>query len=228
MELVFTVNRGGYGNYNYTMKIENNICTWSCDRWEVQQGMHFNNPPYNVPSYISKSIKELLEMSAIATQHFTMWIFANKLKNVLTVTLKDELDDIILHYVKELKETEIKLKESEQKLQLLQITHNDLIIKHNIQNNYINNKKKIIKKCKLEIIKLNDDISKKITELLNKNRQLKNDNLEITIENNKLKKQLEETENRLQKLNDKLKESDNTQKKDKNSRWSMLSSFFYK
>jgi protein-arginine kinase activator protein McsA len=48
-----------------------------------------------------------------------MWNFANNLKNVLTVTLKDELDDIILHYVKELKETENKLKETENKLKEL-------------------------------------------------------------------------------------------------------------
>jgi len=116
MELVFTENRGGHGNYNYTMKIENDICTWSCDRSEVQQWMHFNNPPYNVPSYIPKSIKELIEISANTSQRFTMWNFANNLKNVLTVTLKDELDDIILHYVKELKETENKLKETENKL----------------------------------------------------------------------------------------------------------------
>jgi hypothetical protein len=119
MELVFTENRGGHGNYNYTMKIENDICTWSCDRSEVQQWMHFNNPPYNVPSYIPKSIKELIEISANTSQRFTMWNFANNLKNVLTVTLKDELDDIILHYVKELKETENKLKETENKLKEL-------------------------------------------------------------------------------------------------------------
>ncbi len=36
-ELVFTENRGGHGIYYYTMKIENHICTWSCDRSEVQR-----------------------------------------------------------------------------------------------------------------------------------------------------------------------------------------------
>ena len=222
--MIFNENRGGHGIYYYTMKIENDMCTWSCDRSEVQQWMHVNNPPYNVPSYIPKSIKELIEISANTSQRFTMWKFANNLKNVLTVTLKDELDDIILHHVKELKETkdklketEDKLKETEDKLKLLQITHNDLIINNNnLKNNYINDKKEIIKKCKLEISRLNDDV--------NKNSSIQSNNLEITIENKKVSRQLEDitdlyelyeflltkqSENKLKELNDKLNESEN-------------------
>ena len=217
MEMIFNENRGGHGIYGYTMKIENDMCTWSCDRSEVQQWMHVNNPPYKVPSYIPKSIKELIEMSANTSQRFTMWEFANNLKNVLTVTLKDELDDIILHHVKELKETEDKLKETEDKFKLLQITHNDLIINNNnLKNNYINDKKEIIKKCKLEISRLNDDV--------NKNSSIQSNNLEITIENKKVSRQLEDitdlyelyeflltkqSENKLKELNDKLNESEN-------------------
>ena len=217
MEMIFNENRGGHGIYGYTMKIENDMCTWSCDRSEVQQWMHINNPPYNVPSYIPKSIKELIEMSANTSQRFTMWEFANNLKNVLTVTLKDELDDIILHHVKELKETKDKLKETEDKFKLLQITHNALIINNNnLKNNYINDKKEIIKKCKLEISRLNDDV--------NKNSSIQSNNLEITIENKKVSRQLEDitdlyelyeflltkqSENKLKELNDKLNESEN-------------------
>ena len=224
MEMIFNENRGGHGIYGYTMKIENDMCTWSCDRSEVQQWMHINNPPYNVPSYIPKSIKELIEMSANTSQRFTMWEFANNLKNVLTVTLKDELDDIILHHVKELKETKDKLKDSDKKLKetedkfkLLQTTHNDLIINNNnLKNNYINDKKEIIKKCKLEISRLNDDV--------NKNSSIQSNNLEITIENKKVSRQLEDitdlyelyeflltkqSENKLKELNDKLNESEN-------------------
>ena len=215
--MIFNENRGGHGIYGYTMKIENDMCTWSCDRSEVQQWMHINNPPYNVPSYIPKSIKELIEMSANTSQRFTMWEFANNLKNVLTVTLKDELDDIILHHVKELKETKDKLKETEDKFKLLQITHNALIINNNnLKNNYINDKKEIIKKCKLEISRLNDDV--------NKNSSIQSNNLEITIENKKVSRQLEDitdlyelyeflltkqSENKLKELNDKLNESEN-------------------
>ena len=215
--MIFNENRGGHGIYYYTMKIENDMCTWSCDRSEVQQWMHVNNPPYNVPSYIPKSIKELIEMSANTSQRFTMWEFANNLKNVLTVTLKDELDDIILHHVKELKETKDKLKETEDKFKLLQITHNALIINNNnLKNNYINDKKEIIKKCKLEISRLNDDV--------NKNSSIQSNNLEITIENKKVSRQLEDitdlyelyeflltkqSENKLKELNDKLNESEN-------------------
>jgi hypothetical protein len=224
MEMIFNETRGGHGIYGYTMKIENDMCTWSCDRSEVQQWMHVNNPPYKVPSYIPKSIKELIEMSANTSQRFTMWEFANNLKNVLTVTLKDELDDIILHHVKELKETKEKLKETEDKLKetedkfkLLQITHNDLIINNNnLKNNYINDKKEIIKKCKSEITRLNDDV--------NKNSSIQSNNLEITIENKKVSRQLEDitdlyelyeflltkqSENKLKELNDKLNESEN-------------------
>jgi len=243
MELLFTENRVGHGNYYYTMKIENNICTWSCDRWEVQQYMHNNNPPYNIPSYISKSIKELLEMTAIVSQGFTMWSFANKIKEILTVTLKDELDDIILHHVKELKETENKLKDSDNKLKdsdnklketenkltetvdkflLLQNTHNDLIINNNnIKNNYINDIKITINKFKSETAILNDDFNKKITELLNKNNRIQSNNLEITIKNKKLSRQLEDITELYELLltkqsNDKLEETENKLTKTEN------------
>jgi chromosome segregation ATPase len=111
-----------------------------------------------------------------------MWKFANKLKNVLTVTLKDELDDIILHYVKELKETEIKLKESEQKLQLLQITHND-----DISNKITEllNKNRQLKNDNLEITIENNKLKKQLEETENRLQKL-NDKLKES--DNKQKK----------------------------------------
>ena len=153
MEVQFMQKYNTQVKYYYTMKIENNICTWSCNRWdwEVHQYKHYNNPSYNVPKYIPKSIKQLIELVAFASNGFTICGFDNKIKDVLTVTLKNELDDIILHHVKELKETEIKLKESDNKLkktknklkklvdkfELLQNTYNDLIINNNNdKNNY--------------------------------------------------------------------------------------------
>jgi len=117
---------GGGGNYYYTMKIENNICTWS------SQGiMCASLPPYNVPSYIPKSVKELIMLIGISANGATNYIgnTSTEIKKILTVTLKDELDDIILHHVKEKKEIINKFKSETARL--------------------INDEKEIIKKCKL-------------------------------------------------------------------------------
>ena len=111
MEVGFTEYRlgGGGGHYGYTMKIKNNICTWSSPRLDgVFHGtMCANYPPYNVPSYIPKSVKELIMLIGKSANGATEYVYntAYEIKKILTVTLKDELDDIILHHVKELKET---------------------------------------------------------------------------------------------------------------------------
>jgi chromosome segregation ATPase len=214
----------GGGNYGYTMKIENNMCTWSSPDLERKfPGSMASYAPYNVPSYIPKSVKELIMLIGKSACGATQYVnyTANEIKKILTVTLKDELDDIILHHVKELKETENKLKDSDNKLKetvnklkdsdnklketvdkflLLQNTHNDLIINNNnLKNNYINDKKEIINKFKSETARLINDekeIIKKCkletTELLNKNSRIQSNNLEITIENKKLSRQLED------------------------------------
>jgi len=118
MEVSFREERCPRGIYMYNMKIENNICTWSSSRMdeEFPNIMYVNFPPYNVPSYIPNSIKELIMLIGKSTNHFYANSSANEMKRILTVTLKDDLDDIILHNVKELKETKNKLKETENKL----------------------------------------------------------------------------------------------------------------
>ena len=65
---------------------------------------------YDVPSYIPKSVKDLIMLVSKTTYYnpySSIYEIATEIKKILTVTLKHELDDFILHHTKE---TDDKLK----------------------------------------------------------------------------------------------------------------------
>lgn len=152
-----------YGTVNCIMTIENNICKWTTDH-DRYTFPEFICIQYDVPSYIPKSVKDLIMLVSKTTYYnpySSIYEIATEIKKILTVTLKHELDDFILHHTKEtddkLKETENKLKETEYKLKELEIINNKLI----------NDKKELLNKFELEINKLNNESRQNTTELLN-------------------------------------------------------------
>jgi SMC interacting uncharacterized protein involved in chromosome segregation len=152
-----------YGTVNCIMTIENNICKWTTDH-DRYTFPEFICIQYDVPSYIPKSVKDLIMLVSKTTYYnpySSIYEIATEIKKILTVTLKHELDDFILHHTKEtddkLKETENKLKETEYKLKELEIINKKLI----------NDKKELLNKFELEINKLNNESRQNTTELLN-------------------------------------------------------------
>jgi myosin heavy subunit len=121
LESRFRRNNGINGYVDYTMKIKNNICTWTNNDNDFGKYEPINHPPYHVSSYIPKSIIELIKiLSTDDSESSSIWSLQANLKNILTKTLKNDFDDFILYHSKEknykLKETEDKLKETDDKL----------------------------------------------------------------------------------------------------------------
>ena len=178
----FKRNNGIRGYIDYDIKIENNICTWTSNDRDFGQYERINHPPYNVPSFIPKSIIELINICATDDRNsFSIWKLQAALKKILTKTLKNDLDDYVLHHTKE---TDNNLKElvellKEKKFQLNEIE--ETLLESENELNEIN-----------DILKETDD---KIKESDNKLNEL----------NDKLK----ESDNKLNELNDKLKEKEN-------------------
>ena len=124
LKTLFKRNNVICGYIDYDIKIENNICTWTSNDRDFGQYERINHPPYNVPSFIPKSIIELINICATDDRNsFSIWKLQAALKKILTKTLKNDLDDYVLHHTKE---TDNNLKElvellKEKKIQLNEI-----------------------------------------------------------------------------------------------------------
>ena len=199
----FKRNNGIRGYIDYDIKIENNICTWTSNDRDFGQYERINHPPYNVPSFIPKSIIELINICATDDRNsFSIWKLQAALKKILTKTLKNDLDDYVLHHIKEtdnnLKETDNNLKElvellKEKKIQLNEIE--ETLIESENELNEINN---VLKESDT---KLNESDTK-LNEL---NDKIKESDTKLNELNDKIK----ESENKLNELNDKIKEKEN-------------------
>ena len=98
----FKRNNGIRGYIDYDIQIENNICTWTSNDRDFGQYERINHPPYNVPTFIPKSIIELIKICAADDRNsFSIWKLQAALKKILTKTLKNDLDDYVLHHTKE-------------------------------------------------------------------------------------------------------------------------------
>ena len=192
----FKRNNGIRGYIDYDIKIENNICTWTSNDRDFGQYERINHPPYNVPSFIPKSIIELINICATDDRNsFSIWKLQAALKKILTKTLKNDLDDYVLHHIKE---TDNNLKElvellKEKKIQLNEIE--ETLIESENELNEINN---VLKESDT---KLNESDTK-LNEL---NDKIKESDTKLNELNDKIK----ESENKLNELNDKIKEKEN-------------------
>jgi hypothetical protein len=196
----FRRNNGIRGYIDYDIQIENNICTWTSNDRDFGQYERINHPPYNVPTFIPKSIIELINICAVDDRNScSIWKLQAALKKILTKTLKNDLDDYVFHHTKEtdnnLKELVEKLKEKQFQLNKME----DTLIE---SENELNDK---LKEKENELNELNDKLKEKENELNELNDKLKEKENELNELNDKLK----EKENELNEINEKLDKKEN-------------------
>jgi len=191
----FRRNNGIRGYIDYDIQIENNICTWTSNDRDFGQYERINHPPYNVPTFIPKSIIELINICAVDDRNsFSIWKLQAALKKILTKTLKNDLDDYVFHHTKEtdnnLKELVEKLKEKQFQLNEIE----DTLIESENELNEIND---ILKEAD-DKLKVSDD---KLNEL--------NDKIKVSDDKlNELNDKINKKEIELNEINEKLKEKE--------------------
>jgi septal ring factor EnvC (AmiA/AmiB activator) len=189
----FRRNNGIRGYIDYDIQIENNICTWTSNDRDFGQYERINHPPYNVPTFIPKSIIELINICAVDDRNsFSIWKLQAALKKILTKTLKNDLDDYVFHHTKEtdnnLKELVEKLKEKQFQLNEIE----DTLIESENELNEIN-----------DILKESDDKLKVSDDKLNE----LNDKIKVSDDKlNELNDKINKKEIELNEINEKLKE----------------------
>ena len=156
----FRRNNGIRGYIDYDIQIENNICTWTSNDRDFGQYERINHPPYNVPTFIPKSIIELINICAVDDRNScSIWKLQAALKKILTKTLKNDLDDYVFHHTKEtdnnLKELVEKLKEKQFQLNKME----DTLIE---SENELNDK---LKEKENELNEINEKLDKKENEI---------------------------------------------------------------
>jgi septal ring factor EnvC (AmiA/AmiB activator) len=191
----FRRNNGIRGYIDYDIQIENNICTWTSNDRDFGQYERINHPPYNVPTFIPKSIIELINICAVDDRNsFSIWKLQAALKKILTKTLKNDLDDYVFHHTKEtdnnLKELVEKLKEKQFQLNEIE----DTLIESENELNEIN-----------DILKESDDKLKVSDDKLNE----LNDKIKVSDDKlNELNDKINKKEIELNEINEKLKEKE--------------------
>ena len=195
LESRFRRNNGINGYVDYTMKIKNNICTWTNNDNDFGKYEPINHPPYHVSSYIPKSIIELINICAVDDRNScSIWKLQAALKKILTKTLKNDLDDYVFHHTKEtdnnLKELVEKLKEKQFQLNEIE----DTLIESENELNEIN-----------DILKESDDKLKVSDDKLNE----LNDKIKVSDDKlNELNDKINKKEIELNEINEKLKEKE--------------------
>lgn len=194
----FRRNNGIRGYIDYDIQIENNICIWTSNDRDFGQYERINHPPYNVPTFIPKSIIELIKICAVDDRNScSIWKLQAALKKILTKTLKNDLDDYVFHHTKEtdnnLKELVEKLKEKQFQLNEIKDTLiesenelneiNDILKESDDKLNEINDKLKVsddkLNELNEKLNEINDKINKKEIELNEINEKLKEKETEL-------------------------------------------------